>query len=507
MDNFLYGSYNHSKIRKKVYYIYRRKNMSIIQENKQNQYDLIMTVIKKILPDISKDLEMDIFDVYYNQNANAHCIPNEKIKKCFSIKIDELNNSHMYSAQDIQNAIENTIISDEDILNEYSISKEVQYMISTQDSINEELLKINRNGILSYAFIFDSYSTFFLISSKNRYHGLYLSLMKITLTNIFNWLYTDEDIPYDPISNEYELDNYTHELENIKLLSLTSWLSDNQLPNKEDFVYLSSLTYEKQTMRGYNLLFINSHPKEYRIELEDLTLDLFFSSENSRKIRKLLEMTSEEYGLVVWKKFITKSILGIANIDACESPIIVEFLNQMEWKIKEGRETIFHYKNGSYNICPKINDNIKDRLKDNLPSCNEQQLDNIKSIIDEASKQKHGTMLLFTKHAKMEAKRLSECERGFMIAEKQLINDLSIIEKITSIDGALIIDMDCNCYAIGAILDGNAHKYVGSSERGARYNSACTYLANKTDESDVYLAVVISEDGTIDVLTNKQFAE
>lgn len=480
--------------------------MSIIQENKQNQYDLIMTVIKKILPDISKDLEMDIFDVSFNQNANEPCTPFEEIKKCFFIKIDEeLNNSHIYSAKDIQNAIENTIISDE-----------APYMILTHDSINEELLKINRNGILSYAFIFGSYSTFFLISSKNRYQGLYLSLMKITLTNIFNWLYTDEeDIPRDPISNEYELDNYTHELEDIKLLSLSSWLSDNQLPNKEDFVYLSSLTYEQQTMNGYNLLFVNSHPKEYRIQLTEYqeenqiitpNLDLFFSLDNSRKIRKLLEMTSKEFGLVIERGFF-KSILGIANISACESSIIIEFLNHMEWKIKEGRETIFHYKNGSYNICPKINDNIKDRLKDNLPSCNEQQLDNIKSIIDEASKQKHGTMLLFTKHAKMEAKRLSECERGFMIAEKQLINDLSIIEKITSIDGALIIDMDCNCYAIGAILDGNAHKYVGSSERGARYNSACTYLANKTDESDVYLAVVISEDGTIDILTNKQFAE
>ena len=41
-----------------------------------------------------------------------------------------------------------------------------------------------------------------------------------------------------------------------------------------------------------------------------------------------------------------------------------------------------------------------------------------------------------------------------MVHKKQLMSDLKIIEKITSIDGALIIDFDCDCYALGAILDG-----------------------------------------------------
>ena len=84
------------------------------------------------------------------------------------------------------------------------------------------------------------------------------------------------------------------------------------------------------------------------------------------------------------------------------------------------------------------------------------------------------------------------------------MSDLKIIEKITSIDGALIIDYDCVCYAIGAILDGNACEHTGSAERGARYNSACTYLANKTDPNNVFIAVVVSEDGTIDILSNKE---
>lgn len=40
MDNFLYGSYNHSKVRKNSILPISEENMSIIDENKQNLYKM-----------------------------------------------------------------------------------------------------------------------------------------------------------------------------------------------------------------------------------------------------------------------------------------------------------------------------------------------------------------------------------------------------------------------------------------------------------------------------------
>ena len=60
----------------------------------------------------------------------------------------------------------------------------------------------------------------------------------------------------------------------------------------------------------------------------------------------------------------------------------------------------------------------------------------------------------------------------------------------------MLIQPDGTCHAIGAILDGLATE-KGDSSRGSRYNSAVRYV-----NSSKYpvLAVVVSEDGWIDLL-------
>lgn len=63
--------------------------------------------------------------------------------------------------------------------------------------------------------------------------------------------------------------------------------------------------------------------------------------------------------------------------------------------------------------------------------------------------------------------------------------------------------MICNCYSIGTILDGVADGIYADMARGARYNSAYTYICNKSKEGKKCVAVVISEDGMVDVLTTE----
>jgi hypothetical protein len=66
---------------------------------------------------------------------------------------------------------------------------------------------------------------------------------------------------------------------------------------------------------------------------------------------------------------------------------------------------------------------------------------------------------------------------------------------VTAIDGAVMIDPSATCYAIGVILDGVASQ-KGNAARGARYNSAIRYV----DGRDGFLAIVVSEDGSIDLI-------
>lgn len=112
----------------------------------------------------------------------------------------------------------------------------------------------------------------------------------------------------------------------------------------------------------------------------------------------------------------------------------------------------------------------------------------------EATKQKHGTILAISSEADQEAIRLSS--QCFKIKPMRINKD--IIHQITSIDGAVLIDIDCTCHAIGVILDGIATAN-GDSSRGARYNSAVRYYEHMINKAQTVL-VVISEDGLIDLI-------
>jgi len=75
---------------------------------------------------------------------------------------------------------------------------------------------------------------------------------------------------------------------------------------------------------------------------------------------------------------------------------------------------------------------------------------------------------------------------------------------VTAIDGAVLLDPDAYCYSIGVILDGKAAPGRGTSTRGARFNSAIRYV-----ETSPYpcLAIVVSEDGMVDVITKETLRE
>ncbi len=116
----------------------------------------------------------------------------------------------------------------------------------------------------------------------------------------------------------------------------------------------------------------------------------------------------------------------------------------------------------------------------------------------EASNQKHGTIIIISKNAMSETNRLKS--QSFRVEPTEITP--VVVKEITSIDGAVLIDTECNCYGIGVILDGMATN-SGDTSRGARYNSAIRYvetIKNRENFSDC-LAIVISEDGYVDLIS------
>jgi DNA integrity scanning protein DisA with diadenylate cyclase activity len=71
----------------------------------------------------------------------------------------------------------------------------------------------------------------------------------------------------------------------------------------------------------------------------------------------------------------------------------------------------------------------------------------------------------------------------------------AMVEAVTSIDGAVLLDVGGRCHAIGVILDGDVSP-LGTRARGARYNSAVRYVQSHRGRA---LAIVVSEDGTVDI--------
>ena len=109
-----------------------------------------------------------------------------------------------------------------------------------------------------------------------------------------------------------------------------------------------------------------------------------------------------------------------------------------------------------------------------------------------AANQRHGSMIIVAEDAASEADRLSQ--QGTRI-EPVLISP-QLMERVSGIDGSIIIDPQGVCHAVGVILDGEAAPECTPS-RGSRFNSAMRYVQSRDKRR---LAIVISDDRTVDII-------
>jgi DNA integrity scanning protein DisA with diadenylate cyclase activity len=255
---------------------------------------------------------------------------------------------------------------------------------------------------------------------------------------------------------------------------------------------ISSLRYEGAEGVGRMLIARRGHPNIR----ERLRLSRPIRITDCRAVRKLLEISSGESSLSLLCD--SACIYGFGEFvgpyDAQrEDLFVINFTKHYTWSLEHAERALIRVTYGQPRLSQmqieeeKFKRDLRRIFDDIDPSTAER----LWSLILEATKQKHGTTVVVSSEASKEAARLeNQCTQ---IEPVQLRPE--IMRMVTAIDGAVMIDPNATCYAIGVILDGVASQ-KGNAARGARYNSAIRYVEGK----DRVLAIVVSEDGSIDLI-------
>jgi hypothetical protein len=253
--------------------------------------------------------------------------------------------------------------------------------------------------------------------------------------------------------------------------------------------FVSSLKYEGDSSIGNLIVSKENHPNV------DVSLKLIKPVDISeyKKVRKLLEIASRDLAL----HSNGKVILGLGKIkgeyEKNQDLLLVNFTGPHKWELNHGgqKTLIVEYTNPRLPK-QKVNREVFDELlKRTFLDISDENIGKLWNFVDTATMQKHGALLIISSEAEGEALRL---ENQSTRIEPTMLND-SLIRNVTSIDGAVLLDTKGICHSIGVILDGIATS-KGTSERGARFNSAVRYVENNRKKC---IAIIISEDGMVDL--------
>ena len=226
-----------------------------------------------------------------------------------------------------------------------------------------------------------------------------------------------------------------------------------------------------------------------------------------RAVRKYFQMVGNRMSLVAKRHYyldiddkIVWLIEGIGTSDSLDAEL--RFSPGNKWKMTFLNEEIGYdgacYYARAIRRTDKIDKSVLSIIDDLFTV---QESIKLTKIVEKLCNQKHGTMLVVSSIAREEAIRLGSLKRAIEIKDFDL-SDLSANEVIalSSIDGCIISDSNGTCTAFGAILDGDASISTDIA-RGARYNSALTYIQKMKEVGVKALAVIISEDGSIDAVS------
>lgn len=215
---------------------------------------------------------------------------------------------------------------------------------------------------------------------------------------------------------------------------------------------------------------------------------------NTRAFRKALEMTAPGLSLISDGQFATGLGRPSPEFDfSSERAFSITVVGRGSWEFAVGSTRLARFDN-TFATLPS--ERISEaKFLDTVGRLFPSRLDSgeLWRLARKSADQAHGTMLVVHEDVEAEVRRLGA--QAIAVTPQSVNDDLLIA--ITSIDGAVLLDPEGRCHAIGVILDGLAVEGVGDPARGARFNSGSRYVRGA---SGGCLAIIVSEDGMIDLV-------
>jgi hypothetical protein len=253
---------------------------------------------------------------------------------------------------------------------------------------------------------------------------------------------------------------------------------------------IAALRYEGAAAAGALIVAAPGHPAvELKVEFSRaVPLD------EPRWARKILEMSRNDLCCVCNGTAGLRG-LGVLKDMNADGVFSIDFMGHFKWQLRHKGKVLLQ---SSYGVPQLPKATIKEQAFRStfcrlFPGVDSEEQDRLWRVVGAATRQRHGTMIVISDSAEEESKRLAN--QGTPVVPVQLSADL--VERVSGIDGAILVDRHGTCYAIGVILDGMATD-EGNAGRGARYNSAIRYCKTRNDVPT--LLVVVSEDGGVDMI-------
>jgi hypothetical protein len=215
--------------------------------------------------------------------------------------------------------------------------------------------------------------------------------------------------------------------------------------------------------------------------------------DSHKLVRKVVEISDKQLGCICQGG---EGIVGFGSLqDFGDTPIFkAVFTGHYRWALYVNRTLLRNCAFGVPSV-PQPRLTLKtffSNIRRVLPGLTSKQGEALWVAVFAAMEQRHGTMLVVSDAASSEAKRL----RSQAIEIEPIKLSSALVARISGIDGAILVDRDCNCHAIGVILDGIATK-TGDPSRGARFNSALRYIESSPAPA---VCLVVSEDGYVNMV-------
>lgn len=254
-------------------------------------------------------------------------------------------------------------------------------------------------------------------------------------------------------------------------------------------------------MSGLSALPYEGRPGAGRLVIaqqDDPAIEVFLRLKHPVKmrnvpaVRKLLEASGSQSDLLSDGERVYG--LGVVKPDYdvdSETVFSVSFTARGVWEFSHAGEALLIVQDGIPRLPTPVLD--EEYLEDLVSRFFlEADQDALREAARAAGNHRHGAMLIISGDAADEAERLSP--QSWSIEPTRLTTEL--LTQLTDMDGAVLVDPQGLCHAIGVILDGTAHGR-GDPSRGSRFNNAIRYLDSERPPA---IVIVYSSDGAINIL-------